>query len=527
MILKKPYAFFIKHFKLFNIILTVLEIYALYKVGFLFQFFSEYSSYPQGAIGQNLIGTLINNYLFIDIVVIIIGSLVLAGILHIKNKPIKLYVFNIIINIFIVVLLLLTTNILSTIQVQIIDNRTAFVYRDFLAIAGILELIIIIFTCIRALGFDIKSFSFGKDLEEMHIETSDNEEFELQIDVDSGGFKRNLNKNKRFLKYFIYENKFAIILVATIVLAITSFLVYSRMGIYFNAIKPNKMIDVDNFILGTSGSYLTNQDYKGNTILNDKVLIGVNIKIKTNTNKEKMNIARFSLVIDNKRYYHTTNYKDKLIDLGVTYNNQVITNDFENYLLVFEISKNKASKKMYLLYDTNDEKNVKFKLNITNLDTNDTIETKTINLGETLTFNNSLIKDGELTITNFEIKNKFKLDYKFCVTDNECYDSYEYIAPNFKNNYDKTVLKLVGNINFKDSSINTKSLYDFINNYGTIGYTLYGQNKKQMISFAEINPSKTNTKNVYYIEILDEIKSAQSIYFEFKIRNIKYIYKLK
>ena len=525
MILKKPYAFFIKHFKLFNIILTLLEIYVLYKLGFLFQFFSEYSSYPQGAIGQSLTNTLINKYIFIDLVIIVLSSILLASILHKKNKPSKLYMFNIIINIFIIVLLFLTSNTLSIIQVQIIDNRTAYAYRDFLALAGIIELIMIIFTCIRALGFDIKSFSFGKDLEEMQVDISDNEEFELQIDVDSGGFKRSLNKNKRYFKYFIKENKFAIILVSTIVLAITSFLIYSRMGIYFNTVKANKMVDVDNFIIGTTDSYLTNKDYRGNTITNDKVLIGVNIKVKVNTNKEKLNIARFSLVVDKEKYYHTTNYKDKLIDLGNIYNNQVITGDFENYLLVFEIPKSKAKKKMYLQYDTNDEKEVKFRLNLINLDNN--IKTETINLGEKLIFNNDIINDGELTIESFEINNKFKIDYKFCIINNECYDSYEYIAPDFRNNYDKTVLKIVGNINLKESNIKTDSLFQFINNYGTIVYEINGVSKRQNISFIEIKPSKTSLKDTYYIEILNEIQNAESISLEFNLRNNRYIYKLK
>lgn len=525
MILRKPYAFFIKHFKLFNIILTGLEIYALYKLGFLFQFFSEYSSYPQGAIGQNLVGTLINKYLFIDLSIIIISSLILTSILHIKNKPTKLYVFNIIVNIAIIVLLFLTSNILSTIQVQIIDNRTVYAYRDFLAIAGILELFIIIFTCIRALGFDIKNFSFGKDLEEMQIDTSDNEEFELKIDVDSTGFKRNLNKNKRYFKYFIYENKFAIILVSTIALALISFLVYSRMGIYFNTTKANKMINVDNFIMGTTNSYMTTKDYKGNNITDDKVLIGVNIKVKVNTNKEKLNAARFSLVIGKDKYYHTTDYKNKLIDLGTTYNNQVITNDFENYLLVFEIPKNKANKKMYLQYDTSDDKTIKFKLNVANLDKNE--QTVIINLGETLTFNNNLINDGNMIINGFDINDKFKVDYKFCITTNECYDSYEYIVPNFKNNYDKTILKISGSINLTESAIDTKNLYDFISNYGTIVYTINGQTKRQIVSLVEITPSKTKVKDTYYIEVLEEIKSADSLSIEFRIRNNIYVYKLK
>lgn len=525
MILRKPYAFFIKHFKLFNIILTALEIYILYKLGFLFQFFSEYSSYPQGAIGQNLVATLINKYIFIDLVIIIIASLLLTSILHMKNKPTKLYVFSIITNLFIIVLLLLTSNVLSTIQIQIIDNRTAYAYRDFLAIASILELVIIIFTCIRSLGFDIKNFSFGKDLEEMNIDTSDNEEFELQIDVDSSGFKRNLNKNKRYFKYFIYENKFAIILVSTIVVAITSFMIYSRMGIYFNITKPNKMVNADNFILGTTNSYSTNKDYKGNTITDDKVLIGVNIKVKVNNNKEKLNIARFSLIIDKNKYYHTTDYKNKLIDLGTMYNNQTITNNFENYLLVFEIPKNKVNKKMYLQYDTENDKNIKFKLDIINLDVNNNSET--INLGETITLKNNLIEDGTLIINEFEINNKFRVDYKFCITDSECYDSYEYMVPDFKNNYDKTILKVNGNINIIESNLKVNNLYEFINDYGSIIYTIDGKNKKQNISFAQVKPSKTSVEDTYYIEILDEIKDADSISIEFNLRNNKYIYKLK
>ena len=282
------------------------------------------------------------------------------------------------------------------------------------------------------------------------------------------------------------------------------------------------MVDVDNFIIGTTDSYLTNKDYRGNTITDDKVLIGVNIKVKVNTNKEKLNIARFSLVVDKEKYYHTTNYKDKLIDLGNIYNNQVITGDFENYLLVFEIPKSKAKKKMYLQYDTNDEKEVKFRLNLINLDNN--IKTETINLGEKLIFNNDIINDGELTI---EINNKFKIDYKFCIINNECYVSYEYIVPDFRNNYDKTILKIVGNINLKESNIKTDSLFQFINNYGTIVYEINGVSKRQNISPVEIKPSKTSLKDTYYIEILNEIQNAESISLEFNLRNNKYIYKLK
>lgn len=525
MILRKPYAFFIKHFKFFNIVLTVLEIYAIYKLGFLFQFFSEYAHYPQGAIGQNLLGTLMNKMLFIDLGLILLESFILMGILRVKNKPIKLYVFSIIANIFIVALLILTYNVLSTIQIQIIDNRTAYAYRDFFAIASILELIVTIFTCIRSLGFDIKSFSFGKDLEEMQIDLSDNEEFELQIDVDSGKFKRNINKNKRYFKYFLYENKFMIILIGTIIIGATSFIIYSRMGIYYNAIKPNKMVNADNFVIGTTDSYITTKDYKGKVISEDKALIGVKVKVKVNANKEKLNIARFSLIINKDKYYHTINYKDKVIDLGTIYNNQVINDNFEEYLLVFEIPKNKVNKKMYLQYDTLNEKSIKFELDVINLDVN--VASKNAVLDETLTFNDNLIEKGSLVINTYEIADKFKIYYKFCITSNECYDSYEYIVPSFKSNYDKTILKLKGKVELASSNIKADNLSDFVCTYGTIVYTIDGITKKQMVSLIEIKPSKTNIKDTYYIEVLDEVKNAESISIEFRIRNSIYTYKLK
>ena len=180
---------------------------------------------------------------------------------------------------------------------------------------------------------------------------------------------------------------------------------------------------------------------------------------------------------------------------------------------------------MYLQYDTNDEKEVKFRLNLINLDNN--IKTETINLGEKLIFNNDIINDGELTIESFEINNKFKIDYKFCIINNECYVSYEYIVPDFRNNYDKTILKIVGNINLKESNIKTDSLFQFINNYGTIVYEINGVSKRQNISPVEIKPSKTSLKDTYYIEILNEIQNAESISLEFNLRNNKYIYKLK
>ena len=525
MILRKPYAFFIKHFKLFNIVLAVLQSYLIYKISFLISFLIEYPSNPMGAIGQDIAGDLITKSIFIVAIIVILFCFILIGILSVKKKPIKLYLLTIIVNILLVILFIVNYSVISTLQLKVLENKLIFAMRDFLIIGTILELVLVVVTCMRAIGFDIKSFSFGKDLEDLNIDVTDNEEFELQIDVDSGNFKRNFNKNKRYFKYFIYEHKFIIVLIATIILGFTSFLIYSRMGIYFNAIKTNKMVNADNFVFGTLDSYITTKDYQGNIISDENTLVVVPINIKVKTSKEKLNVAKVKLVVDKNNYYHVTKYNSKLIDFGISYNDQIITKDFSNYLLVFEVPKRISSKKMYLQYDLSNDKNIKFVIKPNNID--ETGGSVTNKLGETIEFKNALINEGILTINSFEISDKFKVDYKFCVTNNECYDSYEYIVPNFKSNYDKTILMINGNINLVDSNIAITNLYEFISNFGSLVYKIDGNTKKQTISFVQVRPTKTKLNDIYYIEILDEVKNAESISLEFNLRNNKYVYVLK
>lgn len=522
MIFRKPYAFFIKHFKLFNVILTILQVYLIYKLSFMYHFFSEYANNPMGAIGQDLTGTLLNKLIYIVGFVIIIFSLIMLFILSIKKKSLKLYIFTFIINVFILFLIYKITDVLQICEIQIVDTRTIYAYRDILLIAIILELVMSILTLVRSIGFDIKSFQFGQDLEKMHIDVTDNEEFELNIDVDSSKIKRNIERRKRYFKYFIFEHKFLLLLISAILIGVVSYFIYSKADIYHNATKPNKIIQLDNFDIGTKTSYITNKDYRGN-VITDNSLIIIPIEIKTSTTKQKLNTARFALTIDNHSYYHITNYQDKLIDLGTVYKDQIIPNEFTTYLLVFEVPNEYTNKTMYLQYGTVNNQNVKFVIKPQNIDTLN--KTFTSNLGNTVIFKNDLIESGTLIINNYEFSDKFKVDYKFCVTNNECYNSYEYIVPDYKNNYDMTILKLNGNMNMIKSNINVSNFPDFVIKFGTLVYTKDGITKR-CTNLKQIKPSKTKLDDVYYIEVYDEIKDADDIAFEFKIRNTLYSYKL-
>ena len=302
----------------------------------MYHFFSEYANNPMGAIGQDLTGALLNKLIYIVGFVIIIFSLIMLFILSLKKKSLKLYIFTFIVNTFILFLIYKVTGILQTSEIQIVDTRTIYAYRDILLIAIILELVTSILTLVRSIGFDIKSFQFGQDLEKMHIDVTDNEEFELNIDVDSSKIKRNIERRKRYFKYFIFEHKFIILLISALFIGIVSYFIYSKADIYHNATRENKIIHIDNFDIGTKTSYTTNKDYQG-SVITDNSLVIIPIEIKTGASKQKLNTARFALTIDNHSYYHISNYQDQLIDFGTVYKDQIIPNEFTTYLLVFEV----------------------------------------------------------------------------------------------------------------------------------------------------------------------------------------------
>ena len=136
----------------------------------------------------------------------------------------------------------------------------------------------------------------------------------------------------------------------------------------------------------------------------------------------------------------------------------------------------------------------------------------------------SILPNAVIKIQSFDIQKKYKLKYNFC-SNNNCYDSYEYLLPKINSNYDKALLKISGNL---DGNINgVIDLYDFIYKFGELHYTIDGIDKVQLIELAEVNSKHSNTDGTYYIEVVDEVKNATNMSFWFKIRNKVYKYILK
>lgn len=202
MILKRPFAFFIKHFRLIHFILAAVTAYLAYNTANIISFFTQYMQTTASLVDKDVTAKLFPFVVFIFIFIALIASTTILILMKWKDKPIVFYVINIINNVYIWGMYIYSRQIVKQLETSFIDLRTLKLIHDLLIIGLILQTVTIIITAVRASGFDIKKFNFEDDFD-LKIDASDNEEFEFDVDVDTDSFKRNLKKVLETLNTFI------------------------------------------------------------------------------------------------------------------------------------------------------------------------------------------------------------------------------------------------------------------------------------------------------------------------------------
>lgn len=530
MIFKKPYAFLIKKFKIIHLILTVCIFYLTVRTASIIQFINEYMASTASVVGKELTKTYFTTFMYVLPILIIIFSVVVLIVMAVKEKPRMFYVVNIIIYIAITALYIYGYVVFNQMEQLIVDTRVINALGDLFTFAIFFQIITLIISFIRGIGFDFKKFDFKRDLQQLEISASDAEEFELDFNFDINDRKRKNKKRMRYIRYTYRENKFLINIVLGIVFALICFFVYKSFNIYTKTNSEGTMFQMNGFTLGVSSSYLVNSDETGSLIGDDKYLVVVDLKIKKNVTIPKaLASAGIELHIGEKVYHHTTAYNEILDDIGITYNSYNISDTFEHYLLVYEIPEIMITSSMNIgFYNTTTEQTAYVKLKFKDL----TKETKgtEAKLGEELSFKDTTLKDTILTINSYEIANKFKINYTYCLKTLRCVASSEYLTPHTGlSNYDKSVLKLEVNFNFDEEfrSSTIKDFYSMFEETAYIEYKIGDTVKTDTSDFRQIKSNRVSTNNTYYIEILSEIESAESIAIVFDIRGTLYKYYLK
>lgn len=524
MILRKPFAILIKYFRLIHIVLTVLSFYLVYRTNLLLSFFSEYMATHNSVIGKDLTGELFNPLIYVSIFAIIVGTIIILGLMLFKKKQVKLYIYNIVTYVFVIVIYSVANSILSSLEVELVDVRSLKMIQDLLTTSFILQVISLIIVAIRATGFNIKKFDFATDLKELEIEDVDNEEFEVNIDLNSDETRRKINRMLRHAKYIYKENKYVILGLVLLTIGITFITIYLNVGVYNKTYKKDEAFSTNFFTMQLGETYTSSKDYKGNTLSKEETFLMVHMNLKNNTIKDRtFDTARLALKIDEHYFYHEKIYAEKMFDIGNIYMEQNVPNEFTDYVFIYKIPAKFIDNNIRLIYTDYNNKQVQMKVDPISLDI-EKVET-VYNIGEEIDLKDSIFETKKMKIDSLLLSYAYKVDYNYCINDT-CYPSYEYIKPTYTGSENKILLNIKGLV-FDSKTEKTENLYTYINNFGKIHYQIGGKDKVVKINLKEIKPTKTTLTNEYFIETSSELINADSIQLVFNIRNRVYKYIVK
>ena len=217
MILRKPYAFLIKHFRLIHLILTGVLIHLVLKNMAIYKFINKVINNP---VNRYDALSFINYNFIIYVILVIVLCFIIYKLLKYKDKPRRLYLFTIISYIVITVFMMILFIYMNKLSMEVGSERTIRLYRDILLITLLFQYYIIIAMGIRGLGFDIKKFDFARDVQELNLNESDSEEVEVNLNIDTTDVVRGIRKQRRELGYFYKEFKYYIIVIIVIIIGI-------------------------------------------------------------------------------------------------------------------------------------------------------------------------------------------------------------------------------------------------------------------------------------------------------------------
>lgn len=533
MILRKPYAFLIKYFRLIHAVLALLMLFTIYKANTFYKFIIEYirqSNYLKLYIEPSIHSVGILIFLIIILIISIFSSIIIL--MNKKKKPIGFYFISIIFYFAFLIFLILYNSQLYSLLLNRSSLKIMNIYRDFSNIFYLLQFPILFICALRAIGFNVKKFNFEQDLKELNISEEDREEFEVSLEVDTDNFKMRLRRSIRIFKYIIKENKKLLLFVLTALISILVVKITLNIFIYDKVYKQRENFRHGYLEFNVINSYVTQFDYSMETISDGKIYYVVLFDVKNNSNESQkintnniyLNLNKASLVQPNIKIYQ------KFIDLGVGYSSQVLAKNSTNrYILVYEADKNTTSSKIALHFlKSYTLKNGKLKYEYTKVKLNPIKLDNIANSSEAKLENTLEMKDnilGRITmnVSNFEISNIAEYQYKKVINKKE-YTFTGLIQPTTSNYYDKKIMKLQMNIEF-DSTINKNAIDRFLGKYCSIRY--YKGERKFVSAFRGKDLTPDSIKDYKYIEVPAEINDADRIYMDIIIRNMKYSYQLK
>ena len=503
MILKKPYAFLIKYFKIIHIIMFIIFSFLIFRLRDIYMFFSNYVKTNNFTFIENMENNYTSLIVILLIVIVLFLNIFIYSLMKVKEKPILFYRILFIYLVFLLIYWIYFRNFFSSLDTKTYDTLYIIIYRDITAFLYYLNYFYVGFSFIRGFGFDIKKFSFDKDKKELHLDETDNEEVEVNFNLDKDNIINYFKREKREFSYYLKENK----LILTIILVIV--ILFLSGYIYFNYFKNNKKYNENEFVLinnvnfKVNKSLITNLDKYSNIINKNNYFVIVNIDVINNNSYDvSFNKEKFRIKLDDNYYYPVYNYNESFNDLGNNYSldTTIKASSKKEFFLVFKIDNKNYNNGYFEILKNTSYQYESIKLSIDK----DNKNKLNINMNEEININNWKFK-----INNYEITNKTEYKYQEC--DNTC------------NTYTKIIVPLLNDY-VMIIEIDNLDNVSFFEDYLGVIYNI--NDKKYEVSSKDIKVLGNND-NKLYLNVPNELKNATSITLTIKTRNTIYEIKMR
>ena len=531
MILKKPYAFLIKNFRIIHALIFIMMLYILTKTVSIYSFFNDYATKHYFTPQANLVNNYINIRIFIISILIIILSGIVYYLLSIKNKNRKTYFFTCLYYIISIAYFLYYRNVFIGLDDKLLSTETVRALRDIGLIFLIPQIVLLFIMLLRMLGFNLRQFEFKSDLEDLQIDKSDYEEIEVTLGKNNYKYARFFRKSIRYLKYFLAENKFFITIIASVIVLSIGIIFYVNIKVTNVVYFENQNVYAGTLWFTVEKSYITNKNVNGSIIDNDKYFVLAKIKIE-NKSRIRYDLSRelFKLKVNDELLIPVFNLNKEFIDAGVIYKPMYILGEQdEEVMVIFEINKNDVSKEYTLKINNAENTTItdnasRYKdIIIRPIDLSDSVEEKSYVLPANVDFKGSLLENSNLTINTYVIDNSFKETIKNCINNN-CYNKTVMVEP--VNRY-KAILKLKTNLTVDDNIYmkeyldNSSSLLEY---FGKIKYRYLGENYES--NLVKIVNKKLNN-DYSYLEVPEKVLESDKISLIINVRGKIYSIILK
>lgn len=519
MIIRKPYAFLIKNFKKIHIFLFALCAYVLYKTIQLNAFIKQFMDLGTYDPYIEPVSKFINFFVYLFLFLIIASTISILILLMKKKKPWKMYILPIITYTGTFIAFIATSSFFAnyTGQIESISIRAL---QDILVILTFLQYPTFLILIIRILGIDLNKFDFKSDEEFLELSEADRDEMEININIDKASFKRFFQKFKRNSGYFYQEHKK---LVYTVVAALTIVVAYQSYTYIFvtnKSYKEGDKVGTSGYEIKINNSYYSDKDYKGEIISNKNSFVILDVTIKNNAQKRKINFGRFHVMNGKSNYSPTAKtYETQFQDIGTTYEEKIIEPGEEfNVILIYKVNKEEKINRFVLYYQEFTADNTphlrKIKLNLK--DVSIIKENKPLKLYDTLSFKIGTTPK-EIIFDDYQISDTVTYIKENCNSSACSYDELETTAK-----VGEKILKL----DFASNEFEGKDMIDFLSRYGTINY-IDSNSKKHSVKIKNAVPTQQYYGKYVYIKVPVEVAEAPNIELILTVRNNKYIYKIK